>query len=89
MGEVFFFFWFFSSCIFFFFSLVAAPCVTMRGVALGNKPVSQAGLMFNEDDSHWLLITAMSPNTDTFNTARHSRLRRTMPGGLSTATYLR
>lgn len=58
---------------FFFFAIVAVPCVTMQGVAQGNKPVSQAGLMFNEDDSHWLLITAVSPNTDTFNTACHSR----------------
>lgn len=57
----------------FFLALVAVPWVTVQGVAPSNKPVSQAGLMFNEDDSHWLLITAMSPNTDTFNTARHSR----------------
>ncbi len=59
--------------LFFFLALVAVLCVTMQGVAQGNKPVSQAGLMFNEDDSHWLLITAVSPSTDTFNTARHSR----------------
>lgn len=63
------------ACFFsaFCFALVVVPYVTMRHVAQGNKPVSQAGLMFNEDDFHWLLITAMSPNSDTFNTARHSR----------------
>lgn len=76
------------SFFFFFFALVAVPWVTVQGVARSNKPASQAGLMFNEDDSQWLLITAMSPNTDTFNTARHSRCFCTMPGGLSTATYL-
>lgn len=76
------------SFFFFFFALVAVPWVTVQGVARSNKPASQAGLMFNEDDSQWLLITAMSPNTDTFNTARHSRCFCTKPGGLSTATYL-
>ena len=55
--------------ILFFFCI----SITIQGVAQGNKPGSQAGLMFNEDDFHRLLITVMSPHTDTFNTARHSR----------------
>lgn len=29
--------------------------------------------MFNEGDSHWLLITVMSSHTDTFNTESHSK----------------
>lgn len=47
--------------------------VTIQGDALGNRPENKAKLMFNEDYSHWLLITVMSPHSGTFNTVCHSR----------------
>lgn len=69
----------------FFLALVAFPYVTKLGVAQGNKPGSHTGLMFNED-SQWLLITAMSQHWHFYYHTSVKMLRCTVPGGQSMTT---